>query len=314
MDATEETISPKEMLEKIAELDYSQSQLRDLNAEMRHWLDVADDEVAMLRTENATLRKHVKAMEKIISEAQQVEPESCSFLLTDDLHVNKCSEKKIHDLLKTIEQERDQDKMTLSKLRTTVQTLEVGREEVEVELQRRDQVIHQKNLELKHLEETVEEFSNIIKELRLTKQELKDQLEDRRDEAQFVVLTELIREQDGSPSPQLSIAEEIQQLASSTEVKSTMTDSVDLRSETEVEELLEPCSLTHDLKTQRFAGTSKTAIQRAVLFILCIFSLSVLVLVALEGCAVNSIKLLWSSSHLMLHPCFCVQYEALPPI
>lgn len=48
------------MLEKIAELDYSQSQLRDLNAEMRHWLDVADDEVAMLRSENTSLRKQVK--------------------------------------------------------------------------------------------------------------------------------------------------------------------------------------------------------------------------------------------------------------
>lgn len=49
------------MLEKIAELEYSQSQLRDLNAEMRHWLDAADDEVAMLRLENASFRKQVKA-------------------------------------------------------------------------------------------------------------------------------------------------------------------------------------------------------------------------------------------------------------
>lgn len=48
------------MLEKIAELDHSQNQLRDLNAEMRHWLDVADDEVAMLRSENVSLRKQVK--------------------------------------------------------------------------------------------------------------------------------------------------------------------------------------------------------------------------------------------------------------
>lgn len=53
--------TPKEMLEKIAELDYSQSQLRGLNAEMRRWLDAADDDMAMLRTENATLRKQVKA-------------------------------------------------------------------------------------------------------------------------------------------------------------------------------------------------------------------------------------------------------------
>lgn len=49
------------MLDKIAELDYSQSQLRDLNTEMRHWLDVADDDMAALRSENVGLRKQVKA-------------------------------------------------------------------------------------------------------------------------------------------------------------------------------------------------------------------------------------------------------------
>lgn len=48
------------MLEKIAELDYSQSQLRELNAEMRHWLDVADDDMAVLRSENLSLKKQVK--------------------------------------------------------------------------------------------------------------------------------------------------------------------------------------------------------------------------------------------------------------
>lgn len=51
--------TPKEMLEKIAELDYNQSQLKSLNAEMRQWLDVADDEVATLRSENVILRKQL---------------------------------------------------------------------------------------------------------------------------------------------------------------------------------------------------------------------------------------------------------------
>lgn len=48
------------MLERIAELDYSQSHLRDLNAKMRHWLDVADDDMAVLRSENAALSQQVK--------------------------------------------------------------------------------------------------------------------------------------------------------------------------------------------------------------------------------------------------------------
>lgn len=48
------------MLEKIAELDHNQNQLRELNAEMRHWLDVADDDISGLRSENVMLRKQVK--------------------------------------------------------------------------------------------------------------------------------------------------------------------------------------------------------------------------------------------------------------
>lgn len=48
------------MLEKIAELDYSQNQLRDMNSAMRNWLDAAEDDIAVLRSENAALRKQVK--------------------------------------------------------------------------------------------------------------------------------------------------------------------------------------------------------------------------------------------------------------
>lgn len=48
------------MLEKIAEQDHSLSQQRELTVKMRHWLDVADDDMAMLRSDNAVLRKQVK--------------------------------------------------------------------------------------------------------------------------------------------------------------------------------------------------------------------------------------------------------------
>lgn len=51
--------TPKEMLQKIAELDYSQSQLKELNTAMRQWLDVADDDMAALRSENVALRRQV---------------------------------------------------------------------------------------------------------------------------------------------------------------------------------------------------------------------------------------------------------------
>lgn len=51
--------TPTDMLEKLAEQNYSQNQLRELNVKMRHWLDVADDELATLRSENTHLRKQV---------------------------------------------------------------------------------------------------------------------------------------------------------------------------------------------------------------------------------------------------------------
>lgn len=52
--------SPKEMLEKIAELEYSQSLLRDQNADMSKLLDGADDDMAALGSENKSLRKQVE--------------------------------------------------------------------------------------------------------------------------------------------------------------------------------------------------------------------------------------------------------------
>lgn len=52
--------TPKKMREKLAELDYSQNQLKSQNNEMRHLLDVADEEMTALRSENAALKKKVK--------------------------------------------------------------------------------------------------------------------------------------------------------------------------------------------------------------------------------------------------------------
>nr|XP_046263117.1 uncharacterized protein LOC124068724 isoform X3 [Scatophagus argus] len=246
MDATEKNMTLKELLERIAELDYSKSQLRDLNAEMRHWLDLADDEVTTLRSENDRLRQQVKSLEKIISEAQQVEAEPCRSALSDNLDVKRFNEKEIQELerestkmkeqnkkltaeLKSLQQERDQDKSSLSKFRVALQTTEWGLEEAQLELQRRDEVIHQTNLQLKHSEETFEEFSNIIKDLRLTNQELRKQLEDRQAEASFAILNDVMVEKEGSLSAPLSFAEEIKLLTSSAEVTASMSDFTDLR-------------------------------------------------------------------------------------
>ncbi|XP_005806850.1 kinectin [Xiphophorus maculatus] len=340
MDITEENISRMDMLEKIAELDYSQSQLRELNTEMRHWLDVADDDMAVLRSENASLRKQVKDLERIFSELQQVEVEPCGPLLPDGLDENKICEKKIQDLeketlkvqeenkelitkIKILKQEQEQDKIALNKLRTEFENLEIGVEEVQLELQRRDELIHQKTLQLKHLEETVEEYSEVMKDLRLTKQELIHQLEERRDEASFAAVTEAMREEEGQPSPHLSIAEEIQHLFSSAGMnfctKDTMhpisvASDLDDNIKTGEKEQLEPPRLATNLQPKR--GSSCAVILRATirkLIMLCIFSVCVLVFIFC-GCWVRNAGNFFSNSLIMLPPFVSVQYEALPPI
>ncbi|XP_030594420.1 uncharacterized protein LOC115786422 isoform X2 [Archocentrus centrarchus] len=308
MDAIEENMSPEEMLEKIAELDYNQSLLRDLNAEMRKWLDAADDDMAVLRSENESLRKQVKALEKLVCDAQQVEAEPCT-TLANDLEATRCNEEKIHALEKESTMMREQNKKL---------TAEFQMEEAQSGLQHRDEVIHQKNLLLKHLDETVDEYSNAIKDLRLKNQELRKQLEDRLDEATF----DLMREKEQLPSPPLSFAEEIKLLASIAEGKISMADSADLgnclQEEAEAEELLKPDPHTVNRQTTRCAGTVEAAVHRAGFFMLGIFILMVLAFVASGNIAgksdLFSINTLWSRMRLMLHPYFSVHYGALPPI
>ena len=48
------------MREKMEELEHSLHQQRDRNAKLNDWLDVAEDDIAMLRPENILLRKRVK--------------------------------------------------------------------------------------------------------------------------------------------------------------------------------------------------------------------------------------------------------------
>ncbi|XP_034545948.1 uncharacterized protein LOC117817374 isoform X2 [Notolabrus celidotus] len=336
MDFREENTTQKDMLEKIAELDYSRNHLRDLNAKMRHWLDVADDDMAGLRSENAALSQQVKNLEKIISEAEKDEAEPCRSLLADELYAKRWSETEIQALeeeyatiqekykelsneLKNLKQERYKEKVNLSQLKDELQSLELRLEDSQLGLQHRDEAIDQKNMQLQLSEETVEECSSIIKELRLTNQELRMQLEDRMDEASYAVLKDVVREKEGPLSPPLSFAEEMRLLASSPEEEIIISDSTDIEhEETGAEELLMPQSFTVDCQTKspRCACTLGTALQRAGIFLLFIFILTVLLFVASRNHVGNlfSIDIIWNSACLMLQPYWGVRYEALPPI
>ncbi|XP_068447436.1 kinectin-like isoform X2 [Clinocottus analis] len=274
MDVTEENMIHKEMLEKIAEQNYSLSQKTDLIAKMRHWLDVADDDMTILRSENTTFRQKIKALEKAISEAQKVEAEPCNGVLADDLAVKICREKKIQELekeatvmkkqnkklteeLKILQEEREQTEISFSKSRVALQTIECGLEEAQLGLQNRDEVIYQKNVRIKHLEERVEEGSQAIECFRLTNAQLKEQLEAKLDEALLTIVNDKMGDKEGFLSPPLCFAEEIKLLNSSAEVETSVSGSTDLRhEETQTEELLKPQSCPLDLETKRcFEGS-----------------------------------------------------------
>ncbi|XP_033992234.1 uncharacterized protein LOC117487699 [Trematomus bernacchii] len=269
------------MREKMEELEHSLHQQRDRNAKLNDWLDVAEDDIAMLRPENILLRKRVKDLEKSNSEVQLVEAEPCRSLLDDELYAQRWSENKIQKLEKESAIMKEQNKKL-----TEEHTLE----EAELGLQNRDDDIH--------------------KCLRQKNQELGEQLEDRRDTASLAIVNDLKKEETLS----LSFAEELQLLAFSPEVKPSMADSADLRhEECEAEEPLKPLSLPEEHQTKRW--TLETALQRAGLFLLFIFFLIVLGFVASGSFRGNffSINTLWSGTRLM-QPYYSVHYGALPPI
>ncbi|KAM8909605.1 uncharacterized protein AB9W97_006373 isoform 1-T3 [Spinachia spinachia] len=332
MDFTEDTMTLREMLEKIAERDHSLNQQRELTSKMRMWLDVADDDMATLRSENTSLIQQVKALEKMLKEALKVKTDPFDGVLAIDHAVKRCSEKKIQELenettvmkkqnkklieeLKSLQKERDHDKISLSNIRVELQTLERGMEEAQLGLQNRDEVINKKNLLLMHMEETVQEFRSTVELLRLTNQELKEKLEDRLDDASITVVNDLVVDKNAPLSPPMSFAEEVKLLASSDELKTNVSDSSD-QAETEAEGLTKSGSVSLNVQTERGAGVLVAAAQTAGLFLLTVVVLTLLAFVASGSCTgkLCSINTLWSSASLILQPYCSVYYGTLPPI
>ncbi|XP_063733153.1 uncharacterized protein LOC134860201 isoform X2 [Eleginops maclovinus] len=315
MDAKEEDMKLKEMREKMEELEHSLTQQRDRNYKLNDWLDVAEDDLAILRPENILLRKQVKALEKSSSEVQLVEAEPRRSLLDEELDAQRWSENKIQKLEKESAIMKEQNKKLLVELETLQQERE--QDKISLEKNRVSLLSMKKNLQLKYSEELNKENFNIIECLRQMNQELGEQLEDRRDTASFTIVNDLMEKKEEALRPPLSFAEELQLLAFSPEVKPSITASADLRHEEfEAEEPLKPLSLPEDRQTKRWARTFETAFQRAGLFLLFIFFLTVLGFVASGSLTGNvfSINTLWSGTRLMLQPYYSVHYGALPPI
>ncbi|XP_061542746.1 cytadherence high molecular weight protein 2-like [Phycodurus eques] len=233
VDVSDENMTSKEMLEKIAELDHSRSQLKLRNTEMRHLLDAADDEMTVLRSGNEALRKQVKTLEQMIVDVQHVEAQPCRLPLGDDLHLKQSTKVRQQELVgdgkehnammeqnknliaevQRFQEQREKDMMSLSKFSVALKNSEFRTEEAQIGLQQRDEVIQQNKLQLKQAEETIEEYSTIIKDLRLTNQELRTQLEDTENEASLATLSDFLGEKQALPISRMSFAEEVKLLA-----------------------------------------------------------------------------------------------------
>ncbi|XP_055015181.1 restin homolog [Boleophthalmus pectinirostris] len=240
MDIEEENMTAQEMMEKIAQLDHSRSILKDQNTEMRSWLDAADEDMSILRAENSFLKKQVKDLEKIVSDAQSIEseptkcqPDNLDLKIENEIKIQnleresvslKEENKKLRTEIKNLQQLQEQDDVSLNKLKVFLQALESENEVAQLGLQQRDEVIQQKHQELKHAEEMVEEYSTIIKDLRLKNQQLKDELEAGQDEVLLALAIDLLDAKDKSSSPALSFAEEMRLLDSSVHTNISTSD------------------------------------------------------------------------------------------
>ncbi|XP_034037757.1 protein KASH5-like [Thalassophryne amazonica] len=161
-DATVKKATEKEMAERIAELEHRESQLKNLNDDMRRWLEAGEEEIVGLRSENATLQKQVKTMEKLMSDAEQNEAELCRIRasLAEENNLKRHREKEIQRLenecsllteqnkkliteRNRLNQQTEYDKTALHNLKTSLQNLQGDLEEAKLELQLKDSVILQ---------------------------------------------------------------------------------------------------------------------------------------------------------------------------
>ncbi|CAL8302025.1 unnamed protein product [Arctogadus glacialis] len=211
---------------RMAELEHSHSRLRKETGEMRHLLEVADEEVAELRMENAALTGKVEMLESSLSDAGhiQVELRRVKSLLCEEQSSNRKrtsnKEQEIQKLeeerkilteqakglsaqLKELQQQREQRELSQSNLEAALQRLQIKMEDIRQELKLKDEDIHQQNWQLMQLEEMREEYTNIIRDLRLRNKDLESQVELQQEEAARLVNHQY-------PRNPLSIADEVE--------------------------------------------------------------------------------------------------------
>ncbi|KAK0138972.1 hypothetical protein N1851_024487 [Merluccius polli] len=288
---------------RLAELEHGHSRLRKETGEMRRLLEVADEEVAELRMENAALTSKVKNLESSLSDTgqNQAELRRVTGLLADEQSSNRSKEHEIKKLkedrknlmeqdkvssaqLKDLQQQKEQIELNTSNLKATLQRLQIRMEDIQHELKLKDETIHQ--------------------DLRLRIKDLESQVELQQEEAARLVTHQYTQ------NP-LSIAAEVELQASLAVVESSKQDETDDGKKTAVKDFS---------KSQCHSGgkTLQGSLTTGILAIGGVVVLAVLAPLVLDIWGYNadhiSVNNLWKTVHdLFLHYCD-IQYKCLPPV
>ncbi|XP_028316188.1 coiled-coil domain-containing protein 157-like [Gouania willdenowi] len=267
MDSSMENLSSKQMMEQIADLTHSQSQLKELTKEMTQWLDVADEEISELRSQNTSMTKHIKRLEKLLSEKAHNEAESSGLLRGEDLDADKINAQKMNKMekeaalmmeetqkltaeMRSLQEQKEKDQAHIRDITTDLETFKCYIEQVELEQQQKDEIIHQRTLQLIHFEKTVGEYTNIVEDLRLTNQELKRQLEEALERTSIAALNEPEAQNERALSSPQSVAQEIQAKAAALmEENLKLTAEIRSLQEEKLKDQAKQRDITADLKT-----------------------------------------------------------------
>ncbi|XP_028316205.1 outer dense fiber protein 2-like [Gouania willdenowi] len=254
-------------MEQIADLAHSRSQLKELTKEMRQWLDVADEEISELRSQNTSMTKHIKRLEKLLSEKAHNEAESSGLLRGEDLDADKINAQKMNKMekeaalmmeetqkltaeMRSLQEQKEKDQAHIRDITTDLETFKCYIEQGELEQQQKDEIIHQRTLQLIHFEKTVGEYTNIVEDLRLTNQELKRQLEEALERTSIAALNEPEAQNERALSSLQSIAQEIQATAAALmEENQKLTAEIRSLQEEKLKDQAKQRDITADLKT-----------------------------------------------------------------
>ncbi|XP_062336404.1 protein KASH5-like isoform X2 [Osmerus eperlanus] len=181
----------------ISELIYSQDKLKQLNVELQHSVELADEQNTSLHTENTALSHQLKSLKQAMHDAEKLGDEledlrraAAEMDVTISTQGNrirqlerenkalKAQYENINSEMSCILPERAKNKSKIAKLSNALQALQQQLEEHRLSLDKNSYDLHEKTMIIEHLESSLEEYTTIVQELKKKNKHLEVQLEE----------------------------------------------------------------------------------------------------------------------------------------